>query len=101
MPRKKLIKLSVQKQPDANTVEVERALRRRMDSLARAMPESIQLGMAESQAEYVEGALSGVTTPALHEGRALPAAHQRALPGKITYGREVHGFAQFTNVTVT
>jgi HAE1 family hydrophobic/amphiphilic exporter-1 len=58
------VKLSVQKQPDANTIEVERALRQRMRELARAIPGHVKLGMVESQADYVDGALSGVKTAA-------------------------------------
>jgi len=59
------VKLSVQKQPDANTVEVEVALRERMRELAQAIPGHVRLGMVESQAEYVDSALSGVKTAAL------------------------------------
>jgi len=58
------VKLSVQKQPDANTVAVEIALRERMRELAEAIPGHIQIGMVESQAEYVDGALSEVKTAA-------------------------------------
>lgn len=58
------VKLSIQKQPDANTVEVELALRERMRKLAEAMPAHIDLGLVESQAEYVDSALSGVKTAA-------------------------------------
>jgi hydrophobe/amphiphile efflux-1 (HAE1) family protein len=58
------VKLSVQKQPDANTVEVARALSQRLEELGPVIPEHIKLGMVESQAEYVEGALSSVKTAA-------------------------------------
>jgi HAE1 family hydrophobic/amphiphilic exporter-1 len=58
------VKLSVQKQPDANTVEVEGALRQRIRELEEAIPGHIKLGMVESQAEYVDSALSGVRTAA-------------------------------------
>jgi hydrophobe/amphiphile efflux-1 (HAE1) family protein len=58
------VKLSVQKQPDANTIEVERALRVRMKALEGAIPGHVRLGMVESQAAYVDGALSGVKTAA-------------------------------------
>lgn len=56
------VKLSVQRQPDANTVEVAKALSQRMSELGPAIPEHVTLGMVESQADYVEGALSGVRT---------------------------------------
>jgi len=59
------VKLSVQKQPDANTVEVARALSRRLEDLGQVIPEHIKLGIVESQAEYVEGALSSVKTAAV------------------------------------
>jgi len=58
------VKLSVQKQPDANTVEVEIALRKRMKDLGTAIPGHITFGLVESQAEYVDSALSGVRTAA-------------------------------------
>ncbi|MFO8071498.1 MAG: efflux RND transporter permease subunit [Polyangia bacterium] len=58
------VKLSVQKQPDANTVEVETALRERLRELETAIPEHVALGLVESQAEYVDSALSGVKTAA-------------------------------------
>ncbi len=62
------VKLSVQKQPDANTVEVEQALRARLGKIAIATPAHIEVGMVESQAEYVDSALSGVKTAAFQAG---------------------------------
>ena len=59
------VKLSVQKQPDANTVAVAEALVERMGVLGPSMPEHIQVGMVENQADYVGGALSSVKTAAL------------------------------------
>ncbi|MBN2495689.1 MAG: efflux RND transporter permease subunit [Deltaproteobacteria bacterium] len=61
---KPCVKLSVQKQPDANTIEVEEALGRRMEKLAASIPEHIEIGRVESQAAYVQSALSGVETAA-------------------------------------
>ncbi len=62
------VKLSVQKQPDANTVEVDEALGRRLAELEQAIPEHVSLGMVESQAAYVDSALSEVETAALQAG---------------------------------
>ena len=56
------LRLSVQRQPDANTVEVARELAQRIDELTPTIPEHVSLGMMESQADYVEAALSSVTT---------------------------------------
>ncbi|MBW2704419.1 MAG: efflux RND transporter permease subunit, partial [Deltaproteobacteria bacterium] len=58
------VKLSVQKQPDSNTVEVARALSQRIEELGPVLPGHIKLGMVESQAEYVDGALSSVKAAA-------------------------------------
>jgi hydrophobe/amphiphile efflux-1 (HAE1) family protein len=56
------VKLMVQRQPDANTVEVAEALSQRMSELGPAIPDHVTLRMVESQAGYVEGALSSVRT---------------------------------------
>ncbi len=58
------VKLSVQKQPDANTVQVATALNHRLEALNSVIPAHVRLGMVESQAEYVDGALSSVKTAA-------------------------------------
>lgn len=57
---KPCVKLSVLKQANANTVEVARALNRRIAELNPVLPEGIELGMVENQADYVEAALLGV-----------------------------------------
>ncbi|MBE7557743.1 efflux RND transporter permease subunit [bacterium] len=59
------VKLSVLKQADANTVEVARAVNRRLTELAPVLPEGIRLGMVENQADYVSAALAGVRNAAI------------------------------------
>ena len=58
------VKINVQKQTDANTVAVAQAVARRLKALRPAMPAHVKIGMVENQADYVEGALSGVRTAA-------------------------------------
>lgn len=67
---KPCVKLSVLKQADANTVEVARAVNRRIQELRPAFPEGIQIGMVENQADYIEAALTGVRNAAV-EGAIL------------------------------
>ena len=62
---KPCVKLSVLKQADANTVEVAKAVSRRVKELQPALPGGIQLGMVENQADYVIPALLGVRNAAL------------------------------------
>jgi len=59
------IKLSVVKQADANTVEVAKAVQKRIQELQTALPSSVQLIVVENQANYVETALAGVRNAAL------------------------------------
>jgi len=59
------IKLSVLKQADANTVEVARAVSRRIDELRPMMPEHLRFGVVENQADYVGASLAGVRNAAL------------------------------------
>ena len=59
------VKVSVLKQADANTVEVARATERRIAQLQPLLPPGLELGIVESQADYVESALAGVTTTAI------------------------------------
>jgi len=59
------IKLSVMKQADANTVEVARAVSRKIDQLAPSFPNDVRIGMVENQADYVQAALDGVRNTAL------------------------------------
>jgi hydrophobic/amphiphilic exporter-1 (mainly G- bacteria), HAE1 family len=67
---KPCVKLSVLKQSDANTVEVARAVSRKIQELQPSLPAGIKLGMVENQADYVEAALTGVRNAAI-EGAVL------------------------------
>jgi hydrophobe/amphiphile efflux-1 (HAE1) family protein len=62
---KPTVKLSVLKQADANTVEVARAVNRRLEQLKPAIPADVRLGMVENQADYVTAALNGVRNAAI------------------------------------
>jgi HAE1 family hydrophobic/amphiphilic exporter-1 len=59
------IKLSVLKQADANTVEVARAVAKRIEQLGPSLPAAVKLGMVENQADYVTAALNGVRNAAI------------------------------------
>jgi len=59
------IKLSVVKQADANTVEVAKAVQKKIQELQTALPSGVQLIVVENQATYVETALAGVRNSAL------------------------------------
>jgi len=59
------VKLSVLKQADANTVEVARAVNKRIEQLMPSLPAGVKLGMVENQADYVSAALSGVRNAAI------------------------------------
>ncbi len=59
------VKLSVLKQADANTVEVARAVTKRIGELEPSLPAGLHLGMVENQADYVTAALNGVRNAAL------------------------------------
>ena len=54
------VRLSVNKQADANTVEVVHTVKQRMAELGPALPDHLRIGFMEDQAEYVEAALAGV-----------------------------------------
>jgi len=58
------VKLSVLKQGNANTVEVARAVKERMERLEAVLPDGIRLGIVENQADYVIPALKGVRNAA-------------------------------------
>ncbi len=62
---KPAVKLSVLKQADANTVEVARAVTKRIDQLMPSIPAGVKLGMVENQADYVSAALNGVRNAAV------------------------------------
>jgi len=59
------VKLSVLKQANANTVEVAKAVSRRIAELGPVLPEGLRIGMVENQADYVEAALGGVRNSAI------------------------------------
>ncbi len=59
------VKLSVLKEAEANTVEVARAVQRQLDELRSALPEGLEMGFVENQADYVAGALAGVRDSAI------------------------------------
>ena len=54
------VRLSVNKQADANTVRVVQAVKQRMAELGPSLPDHLRIGYMEDQAEYVEAALAGV-----------------------------------------
>ena len=57
--------LNVQKQSDANSVEVARALNERLDELRPITPDHVRLATVEDRAAYVEGALASVRLSAM------------------------------------
>ncbi|MDH7598943.1 MAG: efflux RND transporter permease subunit [Sedimentisphaerales bacterium] len=59
------VKLSVLKQASANTVEVVKAVSRRISELGPLLPQGITLGMVENRAEYISAALLGVRNAAI------------------------------------
>jgi hydrophobe/amphiphile efflux-1 (HAE1) family protein len=63
--RQPCVKISVQKQPDANTVAVTKDLEQRLAQLRSVIPQHLELGTVESQAQYIERALDGVKDAAL------------------------------------
>jgi len=70
LDRQPAVKLSVLKQADANTVEVARAVEKRLAELKTGLPAGIDLGMVENLGTYVTDALNGVQTAAV-EAAAL------------------------------
>ena len=59
------VKVSVLKQADANTVEVARAVERRIAEIKSSLPEGVEIGLLENQATYVIDALKGVQSAAV------------------------------------
>jgi len=59
------VKLSVLKQSSANTVEVAEGVSVRLAKLAPDLPEGLEIGMVENQAEYVTAAINGVRNAAM------------------------------------
>ncbi len=65
LDRQPAVKVSILKQADANTVEVARAVERRLAELKPGLPAGLDLGMVENQGDYVTDALNGVQTAAI------------------------------------
>ena len=65
LDRQPAVKLSVLKQADANTVEVSRAVEKRLAELTSGLPQGVALGMVENQGTYVVDALKGVQIAAV------------------------------------
>ncbi len=59
------VKLSVFKEAEANTVEVARAVQGKLEQLAPALPQGLEMDTVENQAYYVAGALAGVRDAAI------------------------------------
>ena len=64
------VKLSIQKQPTANTIEVVDAVLRRLDELRGegALPGNIQVRVVNDQSTYIRDSVSGVTSSLLLGG---------------------------------
>lgn len=67
---KPCVKLSVLKQADANTVEVAKAVEKKLEALGTSLPADVRIGIVENQANYVTAALEGVRNAAI-EAAAL------------------------------
>ena len=65
LDRQPAVKLSVLKQADANTVEVSRAVEKRLAELKSGLPQGVALGTVENQGTYVVDALKGVQIAAV------------------------------------
>jgi CzcA family heavy metal efflux pump len=59
------VKLAVLKQAEANTVEVARAVSRRLEELRDIIPPDIHFGVVENQADYIMAAIKSVRDSAL------------------------------------
>lgn len=62
--QKPSVKLSVLKQSSANTVEVSKAVLKKIKDLESLLPDGVKLGVVENQSEYIEDALNGVKNTA-------------------------------------
>jgi multidrug efflux pump subunit AcrB len=62
---KPCVKVSVFKQAGANTVEVAKAIGKKIEALRPSLPGGIQLEMVENQADYIGAAVAGVRNTAL------------------------------------
>ena len=54
------VKLSILKQAGANTVEVERGIRKKMAELRDRLPEGTKMGIIYDQADYIKASVAGV-----------------------------------------
>lgn len=59
------VKLSLFKQADANTVQVEAAAMKRLAELKQTLPPGVEIGVVYNQAEYIHAAVNGVRDAAL------------------------------------
>lgn len=61
------VKVSIQKQPDANTIEVVNGVKRRIEELrqARVIPDDMQLIPTLDESVFIQNAISNVTTAGL------------------------------------
>jgi len=57
---KPCVKLSISKQAAANTVEVDRAIRQRLQQLIPTLPEGVHIDIVYGQADYINAAISSV-----------------------------------------
>lgn len=62
---KSCVKLNVLKQASANTVEVSKAVQRKLDEIRKDLPEDINFAIVENQGNYVLGAINSVQFSAL------------------------------------
>jgi multidrug efflux pump subunit AcrB len=58
------VKLSVLKQSTANTVEIAENVSRKIEEMKKTLPDHIEIGIIENQADYVNSALKGVSNTA-------------------------------------
>jgi multidrug efflux pump subunit AcrB len=68
--RRPAVKLSIQKQPTANTIEVVDAVQRRLAELRRegALPANVRVGVVNDQSVYIRQSVRGVTSSTLIGG---------------------------------
>jgi len=62
---KPCVKVNILKQAEANTVEVAKGVKERIEKLKPAFPPHLKLDMVENQADYIISALSGVKNTAI------------------------------------
>ena len=59
------VKLSIFKQADANTIEVEEGIQRKMKEIAALIPPDVKMGIVYDQADYIRASVSSVRDAAL------------------------------------